>query len=401
MTIITNQATRARNALWLMFFVMGVVSMAWVPRIPEIKTANALTDTQFGLVLVASSVGAVLGAQLAARAIHRFGSRPVMYVSSVIVRLGVTLMGLSLNAFVLVIGLFVMGFGYAALDVGGNAQAVAIEKHLGKRYITSFHGMWSVGTLVATLFGASVAYLLTPAQNLVGVSMVGMVVFFIATRMLLPSSLDEHQGDGEVETKNSVPWFGIAAIPLWIMGIGAAGSFIAEGAAADWGALLLRDHMDVDRGFNASAFATFAAAMIISRFLGDRWLERWGPFLVVRFLGVVGGSVWIASIFLGIWLSGTYPLMALIVVNTGFFFAGMAIGPMFPAFILGAANIKGVAPSIGIARIGVISIGAYFVGPSVVGVLSDLVTLPLAMLYPAGALVLAGYLARVLRNARA
>ena len=30
------QATRARNALWLMFFVMGVVSMAWVPRIPEI-----------------------------------------------------------------------------------------------------------------------------------------------------------------------------------------------------------------------------------------------------------------------------------------------------------------------------------------------------------------------------
>ena len=315
--MILTQASRARNALWLMFFVMGVVSMAWVPRIPEIKTANALTDTQFGLVLVASSVGAVLGAQLSGRAIHRFGSRPVMYVSSVIVPLGVTLMGLSLNAFVLVIGLFVMGFGYAALDVGGNAQAVAIEKHLNQRYITSFHGMWSVGTLVATLFGASVAYLLTPAQNLVGVSMVGMVVFFIATRMLLPSSLDEHQGDGEVETKNSVPWFGIAAIPLWIMGIGAAGSFIAEGAAADWGALLPRDHMDVDRGCNASAFATFAAAMIISRFLGDRWLERWGPFLVVRFLGVVGGSVWIASIFLGIWLSGTYPLMALIVVNTG------------------------------------------------------------------------------------
>ena len=53
--MILTQASRARNALWLMFFVMGVVSMAWVPRIPEIKTANALTDTQFGLVLVASS----------------------------------------------------------------------------------------------------------------------------------------------------------------------------------------------------------------------------------------------------------------------------------------------------------------------------------------------------------
>ena len=61
--------TSARNSLWLMFFVMGVVSMAWVPRIPEIKEANGLSDSQFGLVLVSSSVGAVLGAQLAGRLI--------------------------------------------------------------------------------------------------------------------------------------------------------------------------------------------------------------------------------------------------------------------------------------------------------------------------------------------
>jgi hypothetical protein len=71
---------------------------------------------------------------------------------------------------------------------------------------------------------------------------------------------------------------------------------------------------------------------------------------------------------------------------------------MFPAFILGAANLKGVAPSVGIARVGVISIAAYFVGPTFVGVLSDQVTLPWAMMYPAAALVLAGYLARTLRG---
>lgn len=396
-TTIHGQARRARNALWLMFFVMGVVSMAWVPRIPEIKTANDLTDSQFGLVLVASSVGAVLGAQLSGRAIHRFGSRPVMYFSAVIVPTGVTLMGVSPNAWILVLGLFVMGFGYAALDIGGNAQAVAIEKHLSRRYITSFHGMWSIGTLTATLLGASVVYLLTPAQNLVGVALIGTLVFFYATSRLLPKTLDEHKGDGEVETKSSIPWFGVIAIPLWIMGVGASASFIAEGAAADWGALLLRDFMDIDKGFNASAFATFGVAMIISRFLGDRWLEKYGPFKVVRVLGVLGGTVWGAGILLGVWLSADYQLLALVIVNTGFFFAGIAIGPMFPAFVIGAANIKGVAPSIGIARIGVISIGAYFIGPSFVGLLSDLVTLPLALLYPAGALVLAGYLARVLR----
>lgn len=74
--MIKLQATRARNAVWGLFFVMGLVSMAWIPRIPEIKTANGLSDTEFGLVLVSSSIGAVLGANLAGRLIHRFGPRP-------------------------------------------------------------------------------------------------------------------------------------------------------------------------------------------------------------------------------------------------------------------------------------------------------------------------------------
>jgi hypothetical protein len=46
----------------------------------------------------------------------------------------------------------------------------------------------------------------------------------------------------------------------------------------------------------------------------------------------------------------------------------------------------------------VISIGAYFIGPSLVGILSDAITLPMAMLYPALALVVAGYLAKTLKN---
>jgi fucose permease len=182
------------------------------------------------------------------------------------------------------------------------------------------------------------------------------------------------------------------------MGIGSAASFIAEGAAADWGALLLRDWMGIEKGFNASAFATFGVAMLISRFLGDRWLDRYGPYRVVRYLGVFGGLVWGASILLGVWLSSSQPLLALVIVNSGFFWAGIAIGPMFPAFIVGAAAIKGIAPSIGIARVGVISIGAYFIGPSLVGLLSDAITLPWAMMYPALALVIAGYLAKTLKK---
>ena len=393
-------ATKARDRLWLMFFTMGIVSMAWIPRIPEIKEANRLSDSEFGLVLISSSVGAVFGAQISGRLIHRYGSRVVMLFSAILVSVGVAIMGMSASPVVLVIGLFVMGFSYGALDVGGNAQAVAIEGHLSKRYIISFHGMWSLGTLAATIFGATVSHFLTPAQNLLLVAGVGLVVFILATRQLLSPDFDGHLGtdDGEEKARVSVPWFAIAVIPLWLAGIGASASMVAEGAAADWGALLLRDWMDVGKGYYASAFATFGIAMLISRFLGDRWLERFGPYRVVRYLGVIGGLVWGSAILLGVMLSSEAPLIAMVVVNTGFFFAGIAIGPMFPAFILAASAIKGVAPSIGIARVGVISIGAYFVGPTLVGVLSDALTLPYAMMYPALALVLAGYLGKVFKN---
>jgi MFS family permease len=67
---------------------MGIVSMAWVPRIPEIKEANGLTDTQFGLVLVASSVGAIFGAQLSGKTVHRFGSRTAMFFSQLAIPAG-------------------------------------------------------------------------------------------------------------------------------------------------------------------------------------------------------------------------------------------------------------------------------------------------------------------------
>ncbi len=59
-----TSATRARKGLLGTFFFMGVVSMAWVARIPEIRDANGLNNGQLGLILISSTVGAILGAQL-------------------------------------------------------------------------------------------------------------------------------------------------------------------------------------------------------------------------------------------------------------------------------------------------------------------------------------------------
>lgn len=381
---------RARWALPWIFFLMGVVSMAWVPRIPEIKNALGLSDGEFGVVLVSSSLGAVIGAQLAGQLIQRFGSRNLLRVTQLALPFGVLLMGLAPNVLVLALGLFCLGFGAAGMDIPGNAQAVVIEKLIGKKFLASLHGAWSIGAFVAAVFGGLVANFLSPQLNLVLLAVLSLLVFVPLTERMLDSSRDEHMGlEGKDDRKLS--WFGNKVNLLWVFAFGSLGALVAEGAAADWSGILLSEHMGVEKGLTASVFASFSLSMIISRFTADWLMDRFTPQRVVFFGGVVGGVLWSASILIAIPLSQTNQLLALVLVNFGFLAAGAGVGPMFPAFILGASRLPGVPASLGIARISVISIAGYFLGPTVTGFISELTSLPTAMMYPGLALILAGF----------
>ena len=390
-------ATRARTGLLATFFFMGVVSMAWVARIPEIRDANGLNNGQLGLILISSTAGAILGAQLAGRLVHSYGTKAVIRVAIIIMPIGLILMGFSTSPITLIFGLFIMGLGYSSMDIASNTQAVVIEKLLGRRVMSSFHALWSSGAFATTVLGGSIAKHVSPRDNLVGVGIVCFFLFIPAVRMLLSAELDEHSG-GEEETEAKIPFFGKSVLPLWGMGIGLLGGLIAEGAASDWGAILLRDDMGFGIGVNASAFAVFSLAMITARFMGDRALDHFGPRKTVLYGGYLGGIGLGAGIAIGVPLSDTQPILALIIVNIGFACAGIGIGPMFPAYILAASEVPGIASSVAIARVGVIGIAGYFIGPSVTGALAQVLTLPVAMMYPVLMLLLAGYQSHVMKK---
>jgi MFS family permease len=147
LSALTNyeRGIRARNAVWAGFFLLGITGMAWIPRIPEIKTSLGLSDGQFGLLLLASTLGAVPGAQLSGRIVHMYSSRIVVQISGATLPLGVAIMGIADTVLMLGIGLFICGFSVAFMDVALNGQAVAIEEHTKGRWMSSFHGLWSVG----------------------------------------------------------------------------------------------------------------------------------------------------------------------------------------------------------------------------------------------------------------
>jgi MFS family permease len=392
-----EHGTRARNSLWAIFFLMGVVSMGWVPRIPEIKEAIGLTNTQLGLVLLGSTSGAIVGAQLAGRMIHSYGTKRVITFASFVMPFGLIAMGAAQSFIQLFFALFLMGFGYANLDISSNTQAVAIEKILDRRWMVSFHGMWSSGAFATTVLGGAIANFVSPRTNLIGVGIVSFFLFLPLSQYLLPPHLDDHDG-GDEETSVKIPFFAKSTAILWWIGLGLLGGMIAEGSASDWGAILLKDNMGISKGLNAAAFASFSLAMIVSRFSGDWALEKFGPGTVVRVGGFGGAVIWGSAMAIAIPLSHSHPLPAFIIVNLGFIAAGLGIGPMFPAFMLAASKIPGIASGVALARVGVIGIAGYFVGPTVTGVLADTFSLPVAMAYPVALLAMAGVLSRVIKD---
>lgn len=389
-----QRARRARNHLWATFFLMGLIAMAWVPRIPEIKDALRLSDGIFGLVLLASTAGAVPGAQIAGRVVHTIATKKFMRICGVVMPIGLYLMGDASSVSELVLGLFILGASFSAIDVAGNVQAVAIEKHMRARYMSSFHGMWSVGAFVAAGFGGAIAHFVSPQANLQFLALISFFGLAISIHGLLDEDSDGHKGETHEETAAKVPLFAQAVLPLYFIGFGLLCSLIPESGIYDWSGILLKDHMGIEKGVTAIAATVFSLGMIISRFLGDRAYEKWGHQRTVRYGGYIGGSCWGLSLALAIPLSDSHPAIALALIALGFGVAGLCMGPFFPAFNLAAMSQPGIAPSVGMARVAVISISSYFAGPTIIGGLSELTSLPVAFAFPVALYLLAGYLSR-------
>ncbi len=379
---IYQRGIRARNAVWASFFLLGFAGIAWVPRIPEIKDSLGLSDGQFGLLLLASTAGAIPGAQLAGRVVHMYASQIVVRISGVLLPLGVAIIGSASTVEVLAVGLFIMGFSVPFMDVALNGQAVEIERHTNGRWMSSFHGLWSVGAFAATLLGGAISHVLTPRENLYLISFIALIAYFIATYFLLPPDLDGHLGEEGTKTESKVPLFGKESILLWALGLGLICSLIPEGGAFDWSGILLKDHMGIGKGLTAAAATSFSIAMIVSRLIGDRFFEMWGHVRTVRYGGIFGGTTWGLSLAIGIPISDSHKTTGLVIVCIGFAAAGFGIGPFFPAFYLAAASVPGVAPSVGLARVGLIAFGAYFAGPTMMGGIAELFSLPIAFIFP-------------------
>ena len=156
---------------------------------------------------------------------------------------------------------------------------------------------------------------------------------------------------------------------LTALGVLALCSLTAEGAAANWSGLYLRDYLGVQRGLAAAGFAAFSLAMAAGRLAGDRLAARYGPAGTVRRCGLLAVAG-LASALLS-----HDPLGAVI----GFAFCGGGFSCTIPQLFSAAGRVDPDRPGGGIARVAALGYLGLVGGPALIGGCAALAGLPAAL----------------------
>ena len=353
-------AARARRAVSAIFFVNGAVLASWVAHIPTVKSQHGIADGGLGLVLLSMAVGSVLTLPIAGWLIARWGSRVMTTAAALAFSLALPLPVISPTVSLAVLTLALLGACNALLDVSINAQAVAIEEGYRRPILSSFHGLFSVGGVAgASLASGAMAVGIRPAWHVLGVA--AMAVAVVAGVLGdLPSS-KEHGRPHPVLVRPPAALLGLGLLTFC--------GLLAEGAMADWSAVYLHDTLGAPPAMAATGFAAFSLAMAAGRFGGDALARRLGPRLLLRTSAAVAAAG----------LGGALLLGRTPTAIVGFGLVGLGISNVIPVLFSAAGRVPGTPRGTALAAVATTGYGGYLVGPPLIGLAADGISLAVAL----------------------
>lgn len=357
-----------RSAIWgrwavaALFFINGFNMGAWAPQIPQMMERHGLKSGVMGVLIVMIGLGAVSAMIFAGKLIAHHGSRKMALVFACCFIPMFPLMVLAPSPWIAVPFLFLFGAFGGCMDVAMNANAVAVERHLGRAVMSSSHGFWSLGGFIGGALGGRAIESFGYDKQALGVAVLCAVILAVASRYLLN---DPPHDTAEEKPKARM----FPRVPmLYVLGAMALFSMMPEGAVLDWAAVYVKTEMGADLTRQGLAFGLFSGAMAVVRFGGDAVRNRFGAVRTLRASGIIG-AVGIMVGALAPALAGMLP--ADLVAIAGFAFAGIGVANMVPIMFSAAGNYPGLPPGSGIATTTMIGYTGYLLAPSIIGYIAQ------------------------------
>jgi MFS family permease len=354
---------RSQTAVLIGYFsLFGIGGASWLVRLPDVRGLLDVSVAQLGWLLFAGAVGAMTSLLLAGRFVSRFGARTAVITGFTALGIGQVIQagatGLSLPLGVAVGG-FVAGIGYGIGDVGINVEGAALEKKRERSLLPQLHGAYSLGALAGA--GLGTIFIIINFSVVTQMTIMAGVTTVIAwcTYRLLPQATGLEQPVTTQSARRTTTWSSSLTKRALYLGLGIMGLSLAEGGANDWLALSVVDGYHLDAATAGVTFAILTAAMVITRFLGGKIVDRIGRVRSLRATGMAG--------VLGIILvmSGVHIVLAWI--GAALWGVGVALG--FPLFISAAAD--GPRSSRDVALVTSFGYMAFLVGPPLLGFLGQ------------------------------
>ncbi|MEY3166160.1 MAG: hypothetical protein RLZZ291_677 [Actinomycetota bacterium] len=356
--------SRARLAVTITFIINGFTAGTFVARIPDFKRILDVSNGTLGLSLLFVSIGVFVALKPAGRNAARYGSRPVIFWSTLALAVGCVLVGLLLNLQWFWFSLFLFGFAIATQDVAMNAHAVVVEQKANRRLMSVFHGMFSVGTLIGGVLGGLFSqWEVTPMQQAITLAGIYVVAALLIKPLFLPAEVDKHDFSTGPRAKH--PFI------FWIFGLFGLFAAISEGAAGDWGGVLARDAFGATPFISTLPYIVFCTAMIIGRFSGDYLAHRFGASIIIATGGLISGTGLTAGLFIG----GVPAIMV------AWFLLGLGLSVVIPLMFSAAGTLAStkyagiIAPSEAVAKVSGVSYFGFVIGPPLIGFIADVIEL--------------------------
>lgn len=375
----SSQIAGARNSISVGFFGLGLFMGMWGVMVPLRSAELGLSELMISGFLL--SIGLSLCA-----AIFLVTKLPALQDSGRLIRFAGPAYGAGFAVCLLtgslpVFFLFgaVTGFAAGFVDAGLNSQSSQWEQATGKRSMSSFHALFSLGMLG----GAGLITVILSADHDPLASII-LCTFAYGGYILLASRwLDSEPHRDDDGTGPDRPIRLPLAVILFL-GASITMASLVEGGVVDWSALHLNRVMQLPVDQAGHAVLLFSVAMTVSRFLGDRLGSMIAPNLLLAVPLVIAGILLTIAVATG--------NAALLI--SAYIFVGLALGNAFPIIVSEAGRAAGDQP---LREISVIVGFAYFgliSGPALFGVLAHILGLDATILAIAGmafALGLASY----------
>ncbi|WP_336316451.1 MFS transporter [Stutzerimonas stutzeri] len=347
-----------RNATRCGFFMAGFGLSVWAPLVPYVRERIEMTDAVFGLLLLCIGIGSLTWMPISGVLVARWGIRPVQLCSVALLALALAGMALTDSIGWLGLALFCFGGSLGVIDVIMNIQAVLVETAVGRRLMSNFHGMYSLGAI-------SGALVLTGQLSLGLAPEVGS---FMMIGVIVAANLALARG----YLPNRAPGGGLAFVRptglVMLVGLMCFVVYLAEGAVLDWSALYLTGEKGLEVARGGLGYAAFALMVTIARFAGAPLVNSLGTARVIAFGGML------AAFGIGLSLTADHWALALV----GYGLCGLGCANVSPVLISSLSRQDGMPVQLAVTVATTIGFAGVLAGPAMMGMVAHFSSLGMA-----------------------